>query len=99
MSTQQTDMGGTDSLPTITPTTYQVVRKMMEEEGIPSGDNQQVSEYVQKLVARESFFRVVDRIQERNKGVDPEIIQQEVNQTVEEVRAEHRKQDPSADCS
>jgi len=54
MSTQQTDRGGTDALPTISP-----------------GDNQRVSEYVQKLVARESFFRVVDRIQERNKDVDP----------------------------
>ena len=99
MSTQQTDMGGTNALPTITPTTYQAVRKMMAAEGITPGDNQQISEYVQSLVARESFFRVVDRIQERNKDVDPELIQQEVEQAVEEGREERRKQDPGADRS
>jgi len=96
MNTQQADMGSTNALPMITPTTNQAVRRMMTEEGIEPRDNQQVSEYVQSLVARESFFRVADRIQERNKDVDPEMIQQEVDQAVEEVRAERRKQDPSA---
>jgi len=96
MSTHQTD---STALPTITPMTNQVVRKMMAAEGIEPLGNQQVSEYVQSLVARESFFRKADKIQDRNKGVSPEEILQEVDQAVEEVRAERRKQNPSADRS
>lgn len=99
MSTQQTDTGGTQALPTITPATYQAVRKMMEKEGIKPEGNQQISEYVQKLVARESFFRVVDTIQERNKDIDPGEIETAVDGAVAEVREERRKQDPSADRS
>ncbi|MCG8449856.1 MAG: hypothetical protein MI725_09795 [Pirellulales bacterium] len=96
---QQTDMGGSGPLPTITPTTYEAVRKMMAEEGIQPRDNEAVSEYVQKLVARESLFRVVDRIQQRNKDVDPKTVQQEVDLAVKEVKAERRKQNPGADRS
>jgi len=99
MTTQQTDMGGINAMPTLTPTTYQAVRKMMIADGIEPADNRQISQYVQSLVARESFFRVADQIQERNKDVDPEILQQEVDQAVEDVREERRKQDPGADRS
>lgn len=84
-------------MPIITHTTNQAVRKMMAEEGIEPRNNQQVSEYVQSLIVRESFFRVVDKIQERNKDVDPEVVQREIDQAVEEVRAERRKPGPRAD--
>jgi len=96
MDTQQSDMGGIDALPVITPATYETVRKMMQEEGIEPRSQQQVSEYVQKLVARESFFRVVDRIQSRNKDVDPEEIDAAVDEAVSEVKADRRNQEPGA---
>jgi len=99
MNIQQSDMGGTNALPTITLATNRAVRKMMEAEGIEPCDNQLVSEYVHSLVARESFFRKVDEIQDRNKDTSSEEILQEVDRAVEEVRAERRKQNPSADRS
>ncbi len=99
MSTQQTEMEGTQLLPVITPATFGAVRKMMKAEGIEPRDNQQVSEYVEKLIARESFFRVVDKIQDRNKDADPQEIEAAIDEAVAEVRAERRKQDPSADRS
>jgi len=99
MSTQQgsSAFDGMQPLPTITPTTYQAVQRMMEEDGTPLRDNQQVSQYVQKLIARESFFRVADKIQERNQNLDAELIQQEVSAAVEEAKEQRRKQNADAD--
>jgi hypothetical protein len=99
MSTQPMNFDSTQPLPVITPTTVGTVRKLMEEDGVVPQSNEDVSEYVEKLVARESFFRVVDKIQERNKEVDPRNTEAAVDEAVDQVKNQHRKLGPSADRS
>jgi hypothetical protein len=99
MSTQSVNFDAPDALPVITPATVGAVRKLMKEDGLEPQSNEEVSEYVEKLIARESFFRVVDRIQERNKEVDPQLIEAAIDEAVASVKAQHRKQDSSADRS
>jgi hypothetical protein len=99
MSTQSVNFDAPDALPVITPATVGAVRKLMKEDGLEPQSNEEVSEYVEKLIARESFFRVVDRIQERNKEVDPQLIEAAVDEAVASVKAQHRKQDSGADRS
>ncbi len=99
MSTQSINTNFPDGLPVITPATVGAVRKLMKEDGLDPQSNEEVSEYVEKLVARASFFRAVDRIQERNKEVDPRIVAAAIDETVASVMAQHRKQDSRADRS
>jgi hypothetical protein len=84
-------------LPIITPATVCAVRKLMNEDGLDAPSNEEVSEYVEKLVARESFFRVVDKVQERNKEVDPHTLEAAIDEAVASVKAQQREQDSSAD--
>lgn len=42
-------------------------------------------------MAKESFFRTVDRIQERNKDADPDEVLADVTEAVEAVRQEARE--------
>lgn len=69
----------------------------MKEDGLEPRSNEEVSEYVEKLVAREAFFRVVDKIQERNLGVDPQHVEAAVSEAIAEVETQRRKPDSSAD--
>jgi heme oxygenase len=97
MITHSSNFDTPDALPVITPATVGAIRKMMKEDGLEPRSNEEVSEYVEKLVARESFFRVVDKIQERAKEVDPQLIEAAVDEAVAEVKSQRRKQDSSAD--
>lgn len=91
MSTQQTDMGDPGSLPVITPATYEAVRKMMQEEGIELRDKEQVSEYVEKLIAREKFFRTADRVREGLADIESDQLQSMIDEAVEEEKASRRE--------
>ena len=91
MSTQQTDTGDPGSLPVITPATYEAVRKMMQEEGIELRDKEQVSEYVEKLIAREKFFRTADRVREGMADIEPDQLQSMIDEAVDEEKASRRE--------
>ena len=51
---------------------------------------QQYEAYQQYLKRREQNFAVLDRIAQKTKEVDPEIIEGKINQAVEEVKAASR---------
>jgi hypothetical protein len=46
-----------------------------------------LTEYVEKAVRRQMFWDTVETIRTRNADVDPQTIEAEVNQAVDEVRA------------
>ncbi len=75
-------------------------RKTSGEECIVQGDDdqpivailpaQQYQAYQEYLRRREQNFAVLDRIAKKTKDVDPEIIEQKIEQAVEEVKAQSR---------
>jgi len=41
--------------------------------------------------SRAELFEIIERVRERNKDVDPELIEKEVAKAVKEVRQQHRR--------
>ena len=56
------------------------------------GESVDVDEFVNRTLQRTLFFELVEKIQDRNKNVDPEVLQQEINEAVKAVRAERRQE-------
>jgi len=63
------------------------LREFLQEEGYSEAD---FSSVIEKAVRKWIFHRTVDHIHERNRHIDPEVIQAEVDAALAEVRAEHR---------
>jgi len=68
--------------------TYRVVEATLAARG----DAANVDEYVERAVNRHLFFETVREIREKNKDIDPDQLQQEIDEAVEGVRAERRKE-------
>lgn len=68
--------------------TYRVVEATLAA----SGEAVNVDQYVDRAVNRHLFFETVREIREQNQGVDPDVLQQEIDEAVEAVRAERRKE-------
>jgi hypothetical protein len=68
--------------------TYRVVEATLAARG----DAANVDEYVERAVNRHLFFETVREIREKNKNIDPDQLQQEIDEAVEGVRAERRKE-------
>jgi hypothetical protein len=79
------------SLPTITPRTFAVVKDLMQRDGLDSSDTEQVSLYVERLIARERLFRTVNEVRQRTKDVPAEELQSIIDEAVEDVEAEFRE--------
>ena len=66
---------------------------VVERSGQPRAAIVPMRQYVEmqriKQSAKERFFELVDKARARNKGVDPNIIQKEIDEAVEEVRKEY----------
>jgi len=63
------------------------------------GESVNVDEYVNRTLSRNLFFETVRNIKDRTKDVDPDELDQIIEEAVEAARAERRKQAPGADCS
>jgi len=62
-------------------------RETLREEGYSESDFSQV---IEKVVNKWIFHKTVDQIHERNRHLDPEVVQAQVDAALAEVRAEHR---------
>jgi hypothetical protein len=80
-------MSTTLTPPPITPRTLAVVQDLMKREGLDSGDAQQVSLYVERLIARERFFRTVGDVRVKTAVVPPDELQQLIDEAVAEAEA------------
>jgi hypothetical protein len=85
-------MATTQPLPPITPRTLAVVQDLMKRDGLDSSDSEQVSLYVERLIARERFFRTVADVRKKMESVPEEELQRMIDEAVQEVEAEHRGQ-------
>jgi len=56
------------------------------------GDTVDIDAFVNRTLQRTLFFDLVREIQERNKDVDPAVLQQEIDEAVASVRDERRKE-------
>lgn len=63
------------------------------------GDSVDVDAYVNRALSRDLFFETVSDIKARTKDVNPEELDQIINEAVEAARAERRKQSPGVDRS
>lgn len=77
---------------------YQQEPIVVERQGKPVAVVISLEEYEQyrryKELAKERFFQVVDRIQERNADKDPDEVYRDVTVAVEEVRQEAYDKQP-----
>ena len=89
-------MENTQPLPSITERTFAVVQDLMGQEGLDGNDPNLVAIYVEKLVARERFFRTVDNIRSRTAQIDPDELQRMIDASVDEVEDKYRKQTSGA---
>lgn len=85
------------TLPPITERTYEVVQDLMHQEGLSADDPIQVALYIERLIARERFFRTADRLRQQVADVAPDELQRMIDEAVEEVTASHRGGPSSAD--
>jgi hypothetical protein len=77
-------------LPSITPKTLAVVQDLMQRDGLESSSPEQVSLYVERLIARERLFRTVAEIRQGTCGTPEESLLQLIDEAVEEVKAAHQ---------
>jgi len=56
------------------------------------GDAVNIDDFVARTLQRTLFFDLVREVQERNKDVDPAVLQQEIDEAVAAVRDERRKE-------
>jgi hypothetical protein len=89
-------MATTQTLPPITPRTLAVVRDLMSREGLDSSDTEKVSLYVERLIARERFFRTVGDVRKKTDAVPEDELQRMIDEAVEQVEAAHRGSAPGA---
>jgi len=75
--------------------TYRDVQAML----VSRGGKVNVDEFVNRTLNRSLFFETVQDIKARTKHVDPEELDQIVEEAVEAARAERREQNPRADRS
>ena len=68
---------------------------IVERAGKPMVAVVPVEEFQAWMRRREEFFQQIEQTQERNKGVDPELIESEVAEAVAAVRRTRRQQDTS----
>lgn len=61
-------------------------------EAVIARDGGDVAGFVDRAVRRSLFFETVRLIRERNVGVDPDELQDAIDEAVREVRAERRLQ-------
>lgn len=64
--------------------TDQMVRAQMAEQGLAEED---LSSFVTQKLREAMFWQAVDTLREHNRDVDPDVIQAEVDQALDEVRA------------
>lgn len=75
--------------------TYRDVQAML----VSRGEKVNVDEFVNRTLNRSLFFETVQDIKARTKDVDPDELEQIIEEAVEATRAERRNQTPSADRS
>jgi len=75
--------------------TYRNVQAML----VSRGEKVNVDEFVNRTLNRSLFFETVQDIKARTKDVDPDELEQIIEEAVEAARAERRNQTPSADRS
>ena len=63
------------------------------------GENVDVDEFVNRTLSRELFFETVRNVKARTVDVDPDDLEQIIEEAVEVARTERRKQTPGADGS
>ncbi len=59
---------------------------MIERDGKPMAAVVPLEQFERAEKARERFFALVDEIHERNKDVDPEVVEREVEAAIRETR-------------
>ena len=80
-------MSTANTLPPITPRTLAVVQDLMKRDGLNGDDAQQVSLYVERLIARERFFRTLGEIRERTATVPDDVLEQVIDEAVQASRS------------
>ena len=90
-------MPDTQFLPPITARTFAVVQDLMTQEGMSSQDPSAVSLYVERLIARERFFRTSDRLRRQAAHIPPDELQRLIDEEVAEVEAQYRSGAVGAD--
>ncbi len=83
-------MSTVQSPPSITKRAFSVVQDLMRRDGLDCTDNEQVALYVERLIARERFFRTVEDIRQKTEVVPDDELQRMIDEAVEEVEANHR---------
>lgn len=83
-------MSNSSTLPAITPRTFAVVQDLMKREGLDSSDARQVSLYVERLIARERFFRTIGDVREMTQAVPEDVLQRVIDEAVEAVESKMR---------
>ena len=92
-------MDTAQNLPPITERTFAVVQDMMSREGLDTSDSAQVALYVEKLIARERFFRTAGRVREQLADLEADQLEAMIDEAVEEEKASRREKTPGADRS
>ena len=67
--------------------TYRDVQAMLAS----SGETVDVDAFVDRTLQKRLFFETVRRIQDRNEDVDPDVLQQEIDEAIADVRDARRK--------
>lgn len=67
--------------------TYRDVQAMLAGSDEPVD----VDAFVDRTLQKRLFFETVRKVQDRNKDVDPDVLQQEIDEAIAEVRAARRK--------
>lgn len=68
--------------------TYRDVQAMLAS----GGDTVDVDAFVNRTLQKRLFFETVRKIQDRNKDVDPDVLQQEIDEAIADVREARRKE-------
>ena len=73
------------SPPSITPRTFAVVQDLMRRDGLDSGDAEQVALYIERLIARERFFRTVSDVRQKTENVPEDELRRMIDEAIDEV--------------
>lgn len=67
--------------------TYRDVQALLDS----YGETVDIDTFVNRTLQKRLFFETVRKVQQRNKDVDPDVLQQEIDESIAEVRAARRQ--------
>lgn len=73
---------------TVDEQTDRAIRTHLARSGGKKGD---LSKFVTRAARQAAFWETVDQVRENNRGVDPSLIESEVDEALAEVRAARRE--------